>query len=85
MVTMLITDVVRSRMLLADAVQTSSPCALDADSLLLAIAGAFAAATHEASLSAKLWGAAKCARQRIGLEETAKYTLACGSAGSPTR
>jgi predicted ATPase len=67
------TDLEHTRTLLADAIYASSPYAVEPDSLLLAVAGGFAAATRQATLAARLWGAAERARERIDLEETPKY------------
>jgi predicted ATPase/class 3 adenylate cyclase len=63
----------RARALIADAVQASSPYAIEPNSILLAVAAAFAAATRQPAFAARLWGAAENARCRVGLEETAKY------------
>lgn len=63
----------RARGLIADAVQASSPYAIEPISILLAVTAAFAAATEQPTFAAQMWGAAEGARRRVRIEETPKY------------
>jgi predicted ATPase/class 3 adenylate cyclase len=63
-------DLEQARVQLAEAIQTTPPYAVEQSALVFATVGIFAAATHQPSHAARLWGAAERARQRIDIRET---------------
>ena len=75
----------RTRTLLADAIQASSPYAIEPDSLLLAVAGAFAAATHTSRPSPPGCGKRPSARGSASTLRRRRSTPRCGSRGSRQR